>query len=455
MGTAVHASDRVRLARPPGPKGHWLTGHLRQLAGDRLAFLRACAREYGDVVHLRFGRRPAYLLSHPDLVEAVLVTHQRDFVKSWVIRLLRPVLGDGLLTSDGDHWLRQRRLVQPAFHRARVAAYADTMVRHAERMLAGWRAGETRDVHAEMTRLTLGIVAETLFGADVSAHADRVARALSVLMASFTARRASLVSVPLAVPTPGNLALRRATRRLDALVYGMIRDRRAGGGGRDDALSLLLEARDEADGRGMTDRQVRDELITLFLAGHETTANALSWTWYLLARHPAVGARLAVELRDVLGGRAPAAADLPRLAYADAVVREAMRLYPPAHSMSREPLREVELGGYRVPPGTMVFMSPWVIHRDGRFFDDPEAFAPDRWMDGLARRLPRFAYFPFGGGPRVCIGSAFATMEAVLLLATIAARFRPRLAPGEEVVADASVTLRPRGGVRMVLDPAC
>ncbi|MGH7268678.1 MAG: cytochrome P450, partial [Candidatus Rokuibacteriota bacterium] len=314
---------------------------------------------------------------------------------------------------------------------------------------------ETRDVHAEMTHLTLGIVAETLFGADVRAHADRVARALSVLMASFTARRASLVPVPIAVPTPGNLALRRAIRRLDALVYAMIHDRRAGGGGRDDLLTLLLEARDEDDGRGMTDRQVRDELITLFLAGHETTANALSWTWYLLARHPAVASRLAVELRGVLGGRAPGAADLPRLSYADAVVREAMRLYPPAHSLSRQPLRDTELGGYRVPAGTMVFMSPWVIHRDPRFFADPEAFDPDRWTDGLARRLPRFAYFPFGGGPRLCIGNAFATMEAVLLLATIGARFQPRLAPGEQVVADASVTLRPRGGIRMILSPVC
>lgn len=436
---------------PPGPPGHWLLGHLRELGRDRLGFLRRCADVYGDVVFLRYGRRPVYLLSHPDHLEYVLVANPRRFVKSYVVRLLRPVVGDGLLTSEGDFWLRQRRLAQPAFHKARLATYGDVMVGCAQRVTSRWRDGESRDIHAEMMRLTLDIVARTLFGAEVEREATEVAGAMHVLMAAFARRRSSLLPLPLALPTPGTLRLRRAVAQLDAVIYRIIARRRATGEDREDLLSLLLRARDEGDGTRMTDRQLRDEVMTLFLAGHETTATALSWTWYLLAQHPAVAERLEAELDEVLAGRAPTVAELPRLRYAELVLLESMRLYPPAHSISREALQDCEIGGYPTPRGTTLLMSQWVLHRDPRHFPEADRFQPERWAGGLAERLPRFAYFPFGGGPRVCIGSGFAMMEATLLLATIAQRFRLGLVPGVRVRPDPSVTLRPVPGMPMIV----
>jgi cytochrome P450 len=450
---------------PAGPRGHFLTGVLPELGRDPLGFLTACARRYGDFVPMRLGLLPGLLLSHPDLVEEVLVTQHRHFVKGPTVRRLR-VLGNGLLASEGELWRRQRRLMQPAFHRQRVAGYADTMVRHTERMLAGWRDGETRDVVGDMMALTMGIVAETLFGVGLPGGPGTLAEmgaALAEIGGHFNSRTYSLLFfLPDAVPTPGNLRLRRATARLDRVIYGIIGERRRGGGADSgDLLSLLLRARDEPDedggrepgqgARGMTDRQLRDEVMTLFLAGHDTTALALSWTWTLLAQHPQAEARLHAELREVLGGRAPAAADLPRLRYTEHVLTEALRLYPPAWAVGRQAAADCEIGGRRVPRGTVVTISQWVIHRDPRFFADADAFRPERWAGGLTGRLPRYAYFPFGGGPRVCIGTGFAMTEAVLLLATIAQRFRLALEPGFAVTPQPFVTLRPKHGVRAVL----
>jgi cytochrome P450 len=325
------------------------------------------------------------------------------------------------------------------------------MVAFAERQLAGWRDGETRDLQAEMNCLTLEITAQTLFGAAADDRTAEVRGALAAAFAGFDARLGSWLRLPEWVPTPKNLAARRAVRRLDEIVYGFIRRRRASGEQRDDLLSILLHARDEGDGSGMTDRQLRDEAMTLFLAGHETTALALTWTGYLLAQHPGAAAKLRAELQAVLGGRPPAVADLPRLAYAERVVLESMRLYPPAYAIGREAAAPCEVLGYPVPAGTTVFMSQWVMHRDPRFWHDPEKFDPDRWEGGLAQRLPRFAYFPFGGGPRLCIGNHFAMMEAVLVLATMAQRFRLTLVPGHPVVPWPSMTLRPRHGIQVVL----
>jgi cytochrome P450 len=436
---------------PQGPAGHPLLGTLRDFQRDQLAFYASCAHDYGDVVPTRFGPVRVLLINHPDAIEEVLVTRNRDFVKSPGVRLLRPLLGEGLLRSEGSVWLRQRRLVQPAFHRQRLADYGEIMTAYTERRLPDWKDSQVVDVHAEMMALTLEIVAKTLFDADVSNQTGSVGHAANVLAEHFGARLRSFRLLPHWVPTPANLRSAQAIRRLDQVIYGMIATRRSSGEDRGDLLSILLHAQDADDGTGMTDRQVRDEAMTLFMAGHETTAVALSWTWYLLGQHPQVEARVAEEVRAVLGGRAPAMADLPNLTYTARVVTESMRLYSPVYVMGRQAARPTEVAGYPVARNVVVVMPTWIVHRDARWFDEPEAFRPERWADERARPLPRFAYFPFGGGPRQCIGNAFAMMEAVLVLATIAQRCRLTLLPGQRVTPTPYVTLRPEPGIRMVV----
>jgi cytochrome P450 len=435
---------------PPRLKGEFLLGNLREFRRDRLALFTRCARDHGPAVAVRLGHIPAVVLSHPDAIEQVLVTQSRNFIKHFLLRLNRLLLGKGLLTSEGDFWLRQRRLIQPAFVRPSVLQYADVMVACAERLLGGFCDGATCDLHTEMTRLTLDIAARTLFGADVAGDAPEVGEALTVALARYEKRIGGIYPTPVWLPTPGNRRLLRAVRRLDDIIFRFIRERRASGSDRNDVLSLLLHARDE-DGSRMTDQQLRDEAMTLFLAGHETTALALTWTGYLLALHPEVHDRLLAELREVLGDRVPAAADLRRLRFTEHVVTESMRLYPPVYAFGREALADCEVMGYRIPARTTVFMSQWAMHRDPRWFHEPEKFVPERWADGLAQRLPKFAYFPFGGGPRLCVGNIFAMVEAVLVLATLARRFRFALVPGQQIVPWPSMTLRPRYGLQVVL----
>jgi cytochrome P450 len=428
-----------------------LLGNLLEFRRDNLAFYARCAREYGDVVSFRLGPRRVVQLNRPDLVEYVLVTGNRHFNKNFfALRHLHRVLGNGLITSEGGHWLRQRRLAQPAFRRDELAAHADIMVACAERMLAGWRPGDTRDIHAEMMRLTLAIAARTFFDLDVAGTAADVGAAFEVVQDAFNAQVGSLVVPPAWLPTPGNLRRRRAIAFLEGVIEDLIRQRRSDGRDRGDLLSRLLHARDE-DGTGMTDRQLRDEGMTLLLAGHETTALALSWTWYLLALNPEVEEQLAAEVRAALGGRPPTVADLPRLPYAGRVLLESMRLYPPVYAIGREARADWDMGEYRVPAGTAVLVSQWVLHRDPRFFAAPEKFDPDRWADGLAGRLPRYAYFPFSAGPRVCLGTTFAMEEALLVLATVAQRYHFTLVPGQRITPKPCITLRPEPGVRMIL----
>ena len=357
---------------------------------------------------------------------------------------------EGLLTSEGDFWLRQRRLVQPAFHRAQIAAYAETMVQYTQRMLEGWRGGEQRDVHQEMTRLTLEIVVKTLFDADVTRDAQDVGKSLELLLELGANFRRTLF-VPHWMPTPTNLRIKREIAFIESILYRIIGERRASGRETVDLLSMLLHMQDE-DGSRMTDKQLRDETITLFLAGHETTASSLSWTWWLLGRNPAVEAKLHAELDEVLGGRAPTLEDLPRLPYTGKVITESLRLYPPAWGLARVAVENHELAGYPVNKGMGVAMAQWVVHRDTRWFDAPEEFRPERWEGDFIKRIPRFAYFPFGGGPRQCIGNSFALMETTLILATVAQKYRLSLVPDHPVVPLASITLRPRYGVRVMLE---
>ena len=435
---------------PAGPSQGLKRWSLGPLNNNPLEYFTKVAREYGDVAGLRVLNFKTVFINHPSLIEEVLVTNARKYSKGRVLRANRHVFGEGLLTSEGDFWLRQRRLAQPAFHRARVASYAATMVDYTERMVQGWRGGEERDAHQEMMRLTLEIVAKTLFDADVEGDAQEVGKSLELLL-EIGANFRRTIFVPHWLPTPTNLRVRREVKQIEKILYRIIAERRASGRDAGDLLSMLLSAQDE-DGSRMTDRQLRDETITLFLAGHETTASTLSWTWWLLARHPAVEAKLHAELDAVLGDRAPTLDDLPKLRYTGHLITESLRLYPAAWGMARLVVEDHEIAGYAVTKGMGVAMAQWVVHRDPRWYDAPEEFRPERWEDDLLKRLPRFAYFPFGGGPRQCIGNAFALMEAALILATIARKFRFLLVANHPVVPLASITLRPRHGVRVTLE---
>jgi cytochrome P450 len=444
-------STAANLKFPPGPSiglKRWSLGPLN--SGDPLGYFTGIVREYGDVVGLRVFNFRILLINHPDDIEDVLVNHPRKFIKGRVLQANKRVFGKGLLTSEGDFWLRQRRLAQPAFHRARIAGYGSTMVEYTERLLDEWQDGEERDIHKEMMRLTLQIVGKTLFDADVEHDAQDVGKSLELLLEIGADFRRTLF-VPQWLPTPTNLRKERAIRLIEKVLYRIIAEKRASGRDAGDLLSMLLAAQDE-DGSRMTDQQLRDEAITLFLAGHETTANTLSWTWWLLAQNPAVEAKLHAELRMVLGGRAPTLEDLPKLIYTNHVITESMRLYPPAWGTARTAIEDHEIAGYAVPKGSGVSFAQWTVHRDVRWYDAPEEFRPERWEGDLLKRIPKFAYFPFGGGPRQCIGNSFALMESALTLATIAQRYRFRLVEGHPVVPLASITLRPRHGIRVVLE---
>jgi cytochrome P450 len=440
------------LNLPPGPKGLPLFGSVFEPRGDSIGYLTRCAREYGDIVFFRFLGVPACFVNRPDYIESVLVTQNNNFVKSKDYRAMRRVLGNGLLLSEGEFWRRQRKLIQPAFHQERIATYAEIMVGYTLRMLASWKDGQMLDIHEAMMRLTLSIVAKTLFDADVSREAEDVDAALSVLMGKFLRQAGMALLLPKWVPLPTSHLLKHAVGRLDNVIYRIIEQRRASGQMSRDLLSMFLQAHDD-EGIGMTNRQLHDEIMTLFLAGHETTANVLSWTWFLLGQNPAVEEELIEELQRVLGGRVPTPADLPRLIYTDMVLRESMRLYPPVWVIGRRALAPFRLGEYELPADTNVLISQLIMHKDARYFPEPERYDPDRWSAGDPRgaSLPRFAYFPFGGGPRVCIGAGFGMMEAALLLATIAQQFRIQIAPGQKVSKQPTVTLRPRNGIPVTL----
>jgi cytochrome P450 len=430
-------------------------GNFLAFRRDALHFLRSTAREHGDVVDVALGPFAVTLVSDPRIVEDILVTRSKLWMKDRFLQTaLRPVLGEGLLSSEGDFWRKQRRLAQPAFHRDRIAAYAEIMVAHASRLARAWSGGEVRDVHKDMMRLTLDIVAETLFGANVGDQADDVGEAIQGVLDKVSDPLGFLLPRLQDLPTPRKRRFDRAVTRLDAIIYGVIEERRkAGAGPAVDLLSMLLNAQDEDDGSRMSDKQLRDECLTLFLAGHETTAINLSWTWLLLSRHPRVKEKLLAELDGVLADRPATFADVAALRYTGHVVTESLRLYPPAWSIGREAREDVDVGGYRVRRGGQVWFCPWSIQRDPRWFDAPDSFSPERWEGDLAKRLPRFAYFPFGGGPRFCIGQAFAQLEAVLLLATLARAFDVDVLPKPAPTPETSVTLRPRHGLRARLTP--
>jgi cytochrome P450 len=439
---------------PPGPRGWPLVGVAFEVRKDPLTTMKRYARQYGDIVCLPVGRESRILLTHPDAIEQVLVIQQSKFHKSELTRLITGrLLGQGLLISEGDFWRRQRRLVQPAFHRSRINAYAATMTEIAEAHVHEWRAGDKRDMAQEMMALTLNVALRTLFGATMPHAADQVGQAIIFLMRYQLYRMRSPIRIPKTWPTPKNRRAEREFELLDSLAYRIISDRETqkNGAHGNDLLSLMMEAMDE-DGTQMTREQLRDETMTLFLAGHETTAQTLAWSWFLLSQNPAAETRLFEELRGVLAGRSPEPGDLARLPYLHAVISEVLRLYPPAYVTARTSIERCQIADYDFPPDTTFLLSQWVTHRDARFYEDPEAFRPERWLGGLAQRLTPGAYFPFGDGPRRCIGQGFAMLEASVVLGTLAQRFRFQLIPGQSIVPEPLITLRPRHGVRMTLE---
>jgi cytochrome P450 len=443
---------------PPGPKRTTPVARLRGYIAfrrDPLNFLTRLAQEHGDIVHFHVGGQRAYLVNHPDLIRDVLVTHQDHFYKGRALQRSKRLLGEGLLTSEGEHHRRQRRLAQPAFHKKRIESYGDVMTAYAARHTARWQDGARVDIAREMMRLTLSIVGKTLFNADVESDADDIRGALTEIMELFNMLLLPYSEYIERLPLPQTRRFERARAKLDQIIYRIVEERRAGGADAGDLLSMLLAARDEeTGGTGMTDQQIRDEVMTLILAGHETTANALSWTWYLLAEHPEVEARLHAELDEVLDGgrRLPTVEDIARLRYTEMVVSESMRLYPPAWVVGRLAIKDCESGGYIIPAGALVLVSQYVMHRDARYFPRPASFDPMRWTMEAKESRPAYSYFPFGGGARRCIGEGFAWMELVLLVASIASRWRMTLDPGQRVETYPRITLRPRHGIRVTLE---
>jgi cytochrome P450 len=401
---------------------------------------------------MRLGPQHVFVVSDPDAIRDILITHQGNFTKSRMLERAKVLLGEGLLTSEADFHTRQRRLVQPAFHRDRLLRYAADMVACAERARNAWVPGIELDIHKEMTRLTLAIVGRTLFSADVSSDADEIGRAMTQIFELFDTLLLPFSEWIQKLPIPPVRRFEKARGRLDQIVYGLIAERRRSGQDAGDLLSMLLLAQDEGDHAQMTDKQVRDEALTLLIAGHETTANALTWTWYLLSQNPEVEARMHAEIDRALGGKLPGFDDVASLPYTSGVFAESLRLYPPAWAIGRRAREDYSIGGYAIPAKSILLMSPWVVHRDPRWWPEPERFHPDRWHPDEAAKRPKFAYLPFGGGARVCIGERFAWAEGVLVLATIAQHWKMRLVPGHPVETRAVITLRPKHGMKMTLE---
>jgi cytochrome P450 len=442
----------------PGPRGLGLLGAMRRMARDPLRFYSTLRAEYGDVVGAKLGPLYACMAFGAEGVGHVLQERHAIYHKDNLdYRLLRPLLGNGLVTSNGDLWLRQRRLMQPAFHHQRVAGFAPVMTSRTVAMLERWEVAATHreplDIAREMMRVTLEIVTSVLFGVDVSESAAVIRQALTTVnerVGDMFGKPWMMLPGMQDLPTPGSLRARAAKRRLDAVVQTIVAERRRSGAETGDLLSMLLRARDET-GTGMSDGQLRDEVMTMLLAGHETTSTALAWTFYLLARHPEEADKLREELRRILAGRVPTVSDLAQLPYTRMVVEESLRLYPPVWTLSRTPREDDVIGGFHIPAGALVIISPWVTHRHPALWEEPERFDPERFTPSRTATRARFAYIPFAAGPRLCIGEAFAMQEAELVLATVAQRFRLDLVSSDTVEPAPLVTLRPRGGLPMTL----
>jgi len=448
----IHTLARPPLPprRAPGPGYSFPGQRLLAFRRDPTGLLMGLAQTYGDIVQFRFGGRTAFLLNHPDFIQQVLVTEQSNFSKGPTLHRMRVVLGHGLLTSEGDAHAQARRLVQPAFHHERIAVYAETMAAEAARTGDLWQEGAHFDVAQAMNHLTLRIVGRTLFGVDLSGQIEKIASALDDLFVLSDPVHVLLAPLLAWLPTPTARRFRQSRDFFDRLIYGLIDARQQNGPAQGDLLDMLLASVDAETGAPPSRQFIRDQALTLLLAGHETTANALAWCWHLLAAHPASEAQLHAELDRVLGeGRLPGMADLGNLPFTRSVFSESLRLYPPAWVIGRSAVDDCVIGGYSVPAGATLILSPWVTQRDRRYFANADEFRPERWLAEERNERPKFAFFPFGGGPRVCIGAQFAWTEGILLLASLARRWQLRPQSDSPISLAPRVTLRPKGGVWM------
>jgi cytochrome P450 len=428
---------------PPSVKPFWIGGHFRMFRKDPPGFLSELAK-LGDISSFKMGGMQAYFLNNPEMIRDLLIVNAHKFVKGRALQRAKSLVGEGLLTSEGEFHLRQRRMIQPAFHRQRIAEYASAMIEFGEKISSTWRDGDERDIDKEMMRLTLNIVGKTLFSANVEDDSTEVGKAMTTLVEMFNI-----------LLLPFSEILEKLKKTLDEVIYKIIEERRRSGEDRGDLLSMLLLAQDEeGDGKGMSDQQIRDECLTLFLAGHETTANALTWTWFLLAQNPEKEAKFHAELDEIFAdGHVPNFEDYARLSYTENVLAESMRLFPPAWAVGRLAKEEHEFGGYEIAKRSLVLISPFVTHRDARFWENAGDFVPERWASQSIKEAgQKYIYFPFGGGTRRCIGEQFAWTEGVLLLATLGRRWRFRLAPEQKIGLQAMITLRPKYGMKMRIE---
>lgn len=434
------------LSPPPGPPESWFVGSLPQWREDSLGFMERLHAEFGPIAAFHLGALPFVVAFDPPLIEEALVTKNRVYEKHALMHHLTPVLGQGLLMSEGAFWRRQRKLMQPSFSRQALSAYCDVMLRQTYAMLARWKNGASVDLQTEMSGLTIRIAAETLLGVTVEEHAQTIGWAQEIIQEEFSERIGSVFNFPFWAPTPANMRLRSAITALEKIIFEAIETCRSRGADEPHLLARLIQAKDD-DGQGMSDQQLRDEAMTLLLAGHETTANAMSWIWALLDEDPEVAEAARRDLQSHVGDRELTGHDLCGLTGVHQIVKEAMRLRPPAYVHGRRATVDTTLGSHRIPAGTNVLLSQWVVQRDPRFYDDPLAFRPQRWTSAFEKQIPRYAYFPFSGGPRVCIGNDFALMEAALITAVVLPRFRFELETDGPVKPWPSITLRPRGGL--------
>ena len=454
--------QRPQRKHPPGPRGNLrelLSSLLFGSSQNNLDVLMNAARDFGDVVRFPGGSRAPYFINHPDFVKHILQENNRNYCKQNRFNdLFKPFIGEGLLTNDGEAWRRRRRLAQPAFHRQRLSLLVKLMTDTVKEIIARWKTavekGQPIDLLVQMQRVALTIVGRALFSTEVEDDVEKMARRSQDILEYINHRTNYLLSLPEYIPTRRNHRAMQALHKSDEDIYRTIRTRRQNQEDHDDLLSMLLAVRDEETGAGLSDKELRDEMQTFMGAGNETTAATLGWAWYLLSRHPEVDRRFRSELREVLGGRTPTFEDLPQLRYTRMIIDETLRLYPPAWAMSRTAISDDDIGGYHIPAGALVLVSQYVIQRDPRFWDNPEGFDPERCTPERSEKRPRYAYFSFGGGPRQCIGNEFALMEATLVLATVAQKYRLHLVPGHPVEPYPIFTLRPRHGVLMTVHEA-
>ena len=437
---------------PPTVKTDLIGGHFRSFRKNPTEFLTKLSK-LGDVSSFKVGGVQAFLINHPDLIRDLLVTNHAKFIKGRALQRAKGLLGEGLLTSEKEFHLRQRRMIQPAFHRNRINEYAKAMIEFGEKMSSEWRDGEVRNIDKEMMRLTLWIVGKTLFSANVEDEAMEVGKAMTTIVSMFNFMLFPFSEILEKLPLPPIKKLKNARNTLDEVIYKIIDERRKSGEDTGDLLSMLLMAQDEETGNAMTDKQVRDECLTLFLAGHETTANALTWTFYLLSQNPASEAKFHAELAEILGDKPITPEDYPRLKYTEQILAESMRLFPPAWTVGRLATAEHEFGGYLIPPKSLVLASQFVMHRDARFWENAEDFQPERWEKlSIKEAGNKFIYFPFSKGIRNCIGEGFAWMEGVLLLAILGRNWKLSLPPEQKIGLQAMITLRPKFGMKMKIE---